>query len=69
MKRTCDEDIPSRMNSVLVDDFLSLEMISRWKMEVETLKAHVHRNYFPGHEKRGSAAYKSLTRLRRRSPI
>jgi hypothetical protein len=51
-----------------VDDFLPLEMISQWKMEVETLKAHVHRNYLLGHKKGGSAAYKSLTRLRRRSP-
>ena len=36
--------------------------------EVETLKAHFHRNYLLGHEKGGSAAYKSLTRLRRGSP-
>jgi len=49
---------------VIVDDFLPLEMISRWEVEVETLKPHVHRNYLLGHKKGGSAAYKSLTRLR-----
>jgi hypothetical protein len=35
---------------VSVDDFLPSEMIRRWKMEVETLKPHVHRNYLPGHK-------------------
>jgi hypothetical protein len=43
-----------------VDDFLPLEMISRWKMEVETLKPHVHRNYLPGHKKGGNSAYKTV---------
>lgn len=46
-----------------MDDFLPLEMINRWKMEVETLKPNVHRNYLPGHKKGGSADYKTVNAL------
>jgi alkylated DNA repair dioxygenase AlkB len=48
---------------VIVDDFLPPEMISRWEVEIETLKPHVHRNYLPGHKKGGSVAYNTVNAL------
>lgn len=45
---------------VIVDEFLPLEVLSRWEMELETLKPHVHRNYLPGHKKGGSVAYHTV---------
>jgi hypothetical protein len=32
---------------VIVEDFLPQEILSRWEMELETLKPHIHRNYLP----------------------
>jgi alkylated DNA repair dioxygenase AlkB len=48
---------------VIVDEFLPVELISRWQVEVETLKPHVHRNYLPGHKKGGSVAYNTVNAL------
>jgi len=45
---------------VIVDEFLSAEVISRWETELEAIKPHVHRNYLPGHKKGGSVAYETV---------
>jgi hypothetical protein len=48
---------------VIVEDFLPLEVLSRWDMELDGLKPHIHRNYLPGHKKGGSVAYRTLNAL------
>ena len=41
----CEQD-----EFVVVEDFLSPEVLSRWEVELEKLKPHIHRNYLPGHK-------------------
>ena len=48
---------------VIVDEFLPLEVLSRWELELARLKPHVHRNYLPGHKKGGSVAYQTMNAL------
>jgi alkylated DNA repair dioxygenase AlkB len=48
---------------VVVEDFLPLEVLRRWEVELERLKPHVHRNYLPGHKKGGSVAYQIVNTL------
>jgi alkylated DNA repair dioxygenase AlkB len=48
---------------VVVEDFLSPEVLSRWDVELEKLKPHFHRNYLPGHKKGGSVAYQTVNAL------
>ena len=47
----------------MVEDFLSSEVLSRWEVELEKLKPHIHRNYLPGHKKGGSVAYQTVNAL------
>jgi hypothetical protein len=54
----CEQD-----EFVVVEDFLSPEVLSRWEVELEKLKPHIHRNYLPGHKKGGSAAYQTVNAL------
>jgi alkylated DNA repair dioxygenase AlkB len=46
---------------VIVEEFLPLEVLSRWNVELERLKPHVHRNYLPGHKKGGSVSYATVS--------
>jgi 2-oxoglutarate-Fe(II)-dependent oxygenase superfamily protein len=48
---------------VLVEDFLSSEVLARWAIELEALKPHIHRSYLPGHKKGGSVAYDTVRTL------
>jgi len=48
---------------VIVEDFLPSEGLSRWEVELEKLKPHIHRNYLPGHKKGGSVAYQTVNAL------
>jgi alkylated DNA repair dioxygenase AlkB len=48
---------------VVMEDFLPSEVLSRWDVELEKLKPHVHRNYLPGHKKGGSIAYQTVNAL------
>jgi alkylated DNA repair dioxygenase AlkB len=48
---------------VIVEDFLPLEVLSRWEVELERLKPHIHRNYLPGHKKGGSVGYQTINAL------
>jgi alkylated DNA repair dioxygenase AlkB len=45
---------------VIVEEFLSPEVLSRWDLELEKLKPKIHRNYLPGHKKGGSVAYETV---------
>lgn len=54
----CEQD-----EFVVVEDFLSSEVLSRWEVELEKLKPHIHRNYLPGHKKGGSVAYQTVNAL------
>lgn len=57
-KQYCEQD-----EFVVVEDFLPPEILSRWEMELETLKPQIHRNYLPGHKKGGSVAYDTVHAL------
>jgi alkylated DNA repair dioxygenase AlkB len=48
---------------VIVEEFLPVEVLTRWNVELERLKPHVHRNYLPGHKKGGSVAYQTVNAL------
>ena len=48
---------------VIVEDVLPSEVLSRWEVELEKLKPHIHRNYLPGHKKGGSIAYQTVNAL------
>jgi alkylated DNA repair dioxygenase AlkB len=48
---------------VIVEDFLPSEVLSRWEVELERIKPHIHRNYLPGHKKGGSVAYQTVNAL------
>ena len=53
---------------VIVDEFLPLEVLSRWELELARLKPYVHRDYLPGHKKGGSVAYDTVNALHHQSP-
>jgi len=57
------EDYSDQDEFVVVEDFLSSEVLSRWEVELEKLKPHIHRNYLPGHKKGGSVAYQTVNAL------
>ena len=48
---------------VVVEEFLSPEVLARWAIELEALKPHIHRSYLPGHKKGGSVAYDTVRAL------
>jgi alkylated DNA repair dioxygenase AlkB len=48
---------------VIVDEFVPREVLSRWQVELETLKPRIHRNYLPGHKKGGSVPYETVNAL------
>jgi len=57
-ERYCEQD-----EFVIVEDFLPSQVLSRWEVELEKLKPHIHRNYLPGHKKGGSVAYQTVNAL------
>ena len=47
---------------LVVDDFLSPEIMEQWEEQLEALKLHVHRNLpFPKHKKGGSVGYDTVS--------
>jgi alkylated DNA repair dioxygenase AlkB len=48
---------------VILEEFLPVEVLRRWEVELERLKPHIHRNYLPGHKKGGSVAYGTVNAL------
>ncbi|MGA2243559.1 MAG: 2OG-Fe(II) oxygenase [Verrucomicrobiota bacterium] len=45
---------------LVVDDFLSPEIMGRWGEQLEALKPHIHRNFIPKHKKGGSVGYDTV---------
>ena len=48
---------------VVVDDFLSPEIMAQWATQLESLKPHIHRNFIPKHKKGGSVDYNTVKDL------
>jgi 2-oxoglutarate-Fe(II)-dependent oxygenase superfamily protein len=67
LKQTDKGNLPGKYSEqdefVIVEEFLPLEVLSRWEVELEKLKPHIHRNYLPGHKKGGSVAYQAVNAL------
>jgi hypothetical protein len=45
---------------LVVDDFLSPEIMGQWGQQLEALKPHIHRNFIPKHKKGGSVGYDTV---------
>jgi hypothetical protein len=48
---------------VVLENFLSREIIDRWDEELGALKPAIHRNYIPRHKKSGSVGYDTVNEL------
>ena len=48
---------------IVVDNFLSPEVMGQWDKQVEALKPHIHRNFIPKHKKGGSVGYDTVSSL------
>ena len=45
---------------LVVEDFLTPEIMGQWRAELEDLKPHIHRNFIPKHKKGGSVGYNTV---------
>jgi alkylated DNA repair dioxygenase AlkB len=45
---------------LVVDDFLSSEIMDRWSEQLPALKPQIHRNFIPKHKKGGSVGYDTV---------
>jgi hypothetical protein len=46
---------------LVVDDFLSAEIMEQWGKQLEVLKPYIHRNFIPKHKKGGSVGYATVS--------
>jgi hypothetical protein len=46
---------------VVVDNFLSPEIMDEWGEQLAALKPHIHRNFIPKHKKGGSVGYDTVS--------
>jgi len=46
---------------LVVDEFLSGEIMGQWREQLEVLKPHIHRNFIPKHKKGGSVSFSTLS--------
>ena len=46
---------------IVVDNFLSPEIMGQWDEQLEALKPHIHRNFIPKHKKGGSVGYDTVS--------
>jgi hypothetical protein len=45
---------------LVIEDFLSPEVMEEWEAQLPSLVPQIHRNYLPGHKKGGSVAYDTV---------
>jgi hypothetical protein len=48
---------------LVLEDFLSPEIMAQWDEQLEALKPHLHRTFLPKHKKGGSVAYDTVCAL------
>lgn len=46
---------------LVVNDFLSAEIMNQWGEQLQALKPHIHRNFIPKHKKGGSVGYDTVS--------
>lgn len=48
---------------IVLENFVAPEIIEQWKVELESLKPQIHRNFIPKHKKGGSVAFDTVDDL------